>query len=284
MTVRLSGHDRKQLAERIKADIDAFCVAKFTEEPRNHLGASIVGRKCAREIVMAYRWMAREEHNGRKLRLFNRGHKEEARFVEWLRGIGADVREFADDGKQFRMSGAEGHYGGSLDGMMRLPTRYGLAMPFLLEMKTHNDKSFQKLLKDKMIASKPEHYAQMCAYGDAYELDYGVYIATNKNDDELYVEVIEINGEFGKALALKARTAIYATQLPPKIAASAAYFDCKWCAQVDVCQNGIRADINCRSCRHSVSIENAQWACKLWNAVIPREAIPAACGQWEQFT
>jgi hypothetical protein len=228
--------------------------------------------------------MHRERFDGRMLRLFNRGHKEEFRFVEWLNGIGANVREIAPDGKQFRINGVHGHYGGSLDGKIVLPERYNLPVDFLLEMKTHNDKSFKKLVKDGVRQSKPMHYNQMCNYGAADGHSYAIYLAINKNDDGLYVEVVELDLALGKRNnEERARAAIGATELPPKIAATEAYESCKFCSMAGICHRGEPVDVNCRSCANSSPVEDGQWYCEKWKAQIPKEAIPVACGAWKQF-
>ena len=49
-----------------------------------HLGASILGRDCPREIWYSFRWVHREKHEPRMLRLFIRGHLEEPRFIALL--------------------------------------------------------------------------------------------------------------------------------------------------------------------------------------------------------
>ncbi len=73
---------------------------------RGHLGGSLIGRPCERELYYSFRWATStvnsdehtgdhiDGHHGRLLRLFNRGHLEEDRFNSWLRSIGIVVREF----------------------------------------------------------------------------------------------------------------------------------------------------------------------------------------------
>lgn len=283
MQIRLSGFDRKNLAAQIQSDIDAACVEHYGEGFRDHLGASTIGETCLRRLVYSFRHMHQEIFSGQQLRLFNRGHKEELRFVEWLRWIGATVAEFDTNGKQFRMEGFEKHYGGSFDGQLTLPERYQLPTRFLLEMKTHNENNFKKLLKYGMRQSKPMHYVQMCSYGEAGELRYGIYIAINKNDDNIYVEVIELDWDVGKKHRTKALSVIIATKLPPKVAASPLYDTCKYCPYSGICHSGNPVNVNCRSCANAIPEKDGAWHCNLWNALIPKEAIPTACNQWKAF-
>lgn len=288
MTLRLSGHQRKQLAAQIKSDIDEYCRVVYDDGYRDHLGASIIGTHCSRALTYSFRHMYRERFSGRMQRLFNRGQLEENRFIEWLSGILATVwadGETGESGKQARITGVENHYGGSLDGRIKLPDRYGIGdEPFILEMKTHNDNSFKKLVKNGVKLSKPMHYDQMCAYGEAYGMPYGLYMAINKNDDDIHPEIVELDHELGKKFREeKAPSIIYAKQLPPKIAATSAYEGCKWCGMVPVCHENAPVDINCRSCANSAPGPNATWICHHWQSIIPKEAIPLACPQWREF-
>src|SRR4051812_41371024 len=112
----LSPITRKQLAQRIKDDINSYCVETLTDSHRHHLGASIIGKECSRAIWYTFRWVKFEVFNGRMLRLFDRGKLEEARIINWLKGIGCQVWEVdPNTGKQFRIWGVNGHYGGSAD-------------------------------------------------------------------------------------------------------------------------------------------------------------------------
>jgi hypothetical protein len=281
--IRFSGLERKELAASIKQDIDDACVRLFDQSYRDHLGASVIGQECNRRIVYGFRWMHREQFDGRMLRLFNRGHLEELRIANWLKAASIAVFGVSQDGEQIRISANEQHYGGSLDGVGKLPPKYQIEIPFLLEMKTHNDKRFKQLVKNGVRIAKPEHFIQMSCYAQMYELQYGIYFGINKNDDDIHVEVLEMDWQLGINHTEKARNDIYATQLPSRIAANPAYGTCKYCPMVGVCHLGHSVDINCRSCINSVPINDQQWFCKHWNATIPKEAIPQACGEWSEF-
>ena len=118
--------DRDKLEQMIADDVEQFCVKLYGNENRNHLGASELGEQCFRKLYYKFRWFRKPSFDGRMLRLFNVGHMAEPRFITYLRGIGFEVKEFSEDGKQFRISGCKGHYGGSLDGMCKAPARYNL--------------------------------------------------------------------------------------------------------------------------------------------------------------
>jgi hypothetical protein len=224
------------------------------------------------------------------LRLFNRGHEEEARFVRWLTIAGWEVREFdPETKKQFRIVGSKGHFGGSLDGMAKAPSRYAMSIGldantiFLLEFKTHSEKSFAKLKKDGVVKSKPQHYRQMCSYGRAYGFHFALYCAVNKNTDELYFEVVQLDWREADDLFRKAEGIIFSQTRPPKIAQTDSFFDCKYCDFAGLCHRGEVPTKNCRSCRNAFPVDNAEWFCQVHNANIPKDVIPVGCGSYARI-
>ena len=50
-------------------------------ENRTHLGASVIGRECGREVWLMFRWALDRSWGGRMLRLFARGKREENIFA-----------------------------------------------------------------------------------------------------------------------------------------------------------------------------------------------------------
>lgn len=255
--------------------IDAYCVKEFTDDPRNHLGASIIGSDCAAYSWGIFRWLKQEPFDGRMLRLFNRGHNEESRFVRWLKGAGFTVYEADNDGKQFRIIGCKGHFGGSLDGVGKPPV---IINEYLgLEFKTHNEKSFNDLVKKKVQRSKPKHYKQMCSYGRAYDLKLWLYCAVNKNDDELYFELVEVDYREADDLFRKAESIIFSQEQPQKIAQVETYQECRYCPQSGICFRKEKPDLNCRSCRNAFPVDDGQWLCKIHQAIIPADVIKVGC-------
>jgi hypothetical protein len=255
-----------------------FVRKEYTEDHRTHLGASLIGKECSREIWYDFRWCSSQVWEGRMLRLFNRGKIEEDLIIKYLRGIGCKIWEVdPQTGKQFRIWGVNGHYGGSADSVGILP--YLPDEPMLLEYKTHNVKSYLHLLSNKLIKAKPQHYAQMCAYGKHYQFKYGLYAAVNKNDDDIYFEIVELDWNRAHDLTNKAQDIINAEIPPPRIAENSSYFACKFCSKHAICWQNAPVNINCRSCKHAKPVEDKQWFCKRWNAIIPEDVIKNGCNE-----
>lgn len=267
---------RSFLKEAINEVSDAF--NPKTEYFRSHLGASLIGKKCSRELWYSFRWVKKNIFEGRILRLFNRGHLEEARFVAIIRSIGCKLWQFDEYGKQFRIHSVFNHFGGSLDavvqGLPEIPDQ-----PCLAEFKTHSLKSFDKIVSLGVKSAKPEHYIQMQMYMKAYNLKYGYYFAVCKNDDQLYVEIIELIEEVSEEHTRKADYIILTPEAPKRISENPAIFDCKYCSYNDVCHYGEQAERNCRTCLHAKPslTGDATFLCTKYNKnLTPTEQIDVA--------
>ncbi len=171
---------------------------------RRHLGASLIGKECERALWYDFRWTTRARFAGRILRLFETGNREEERLVRNLRRTGATVMEVdPETGRQFRVEAHGGHFGGSLDGvainLLEAPKTW-----HVIEFKTHSNKSFNDLAAKKVRASKPQHFAQMQIYMHLMSIARAMYLAVNKDTDDLYVERVEADQGFAANLIEKA--------------------------------------------------------------------------------
>lgn len=271
---------RDELAKQIEADIDEWCQKQYDDGPRSHLGASIIGHECERYIWFSFRWMYYEVFSGQMQRLFNRGHLEETRIFEWLTGIGFQTQAVAVDGKQIHIAFAEGHGGGSTDGVGILPARYGTFEPLLLEMKTQKDKKFAILQGSGVVKEKPMHFSQASVYGRQLGLHYCLYISVNKENDDLDVEVIELDWDLADAEMNKAESIINSHFPPRRISENPSFWKCKWCPAAGVCHLNAPVEKNCRSCWNAEAVADKRWMCHKWNALIPPEVIPQGCDAW----
>lgn len=275
--------------EVILQQIDTYCQVKNNEEPRRtHLGASLIGQQCKRQTWYGFRWVAREEHEGKTLRLFARGHLEEHRFVEYLRGIGFVVHDVDAEGNQFRISDVMGHFGGSCDGfcfappylLPYLPKDFNLKDPILTEYKTSGENAFKRLEQKGMAKEKPQHKAQIDTYGYKFGVKWFLYMAVNKNTDELYIEFGRIDVENGKK-QIEVAEHIINTNEPPERAFGKAHWKCNYCSARKVCHFNRAPDINCRSCKNVKPIEEAQWFCMYHNTILEKNFIEGGCQSWE---
>ncbi len=228
---------------------------------RSHMGASLIGGECDRAIYYGFRWATKAKFGGRTLRLFNRGHLEEARMIACLLTIGCQVYQQDENGKQFRISDVGGHFGGSGDGVAIGVPDLPPGTAALLEFKTHNDKSFQGLLKEGVRGAKFEHYVQMQTYMHKMGLAAALYMAVNKNNDELYGEILLLDSSVGAQFTDRARKIITIASAPKRVNESPGFYKCKWCDHYPVCHKREMPERNCRTCAHAEPRETGGWWC-----------------------
>jgi hypothetical protein len=210
------------------------------------------------------------------IRLFNRGHLEEPRFIALLKMIGCQVWNKDDQGKQFKISDHGGHFGGSIDGVgVGIPDEP--ETPMLLEFKTHSDKNFGKVSNEGVRSAKFEHFVQMISYMGGYQLTKGLYLAVNKDNDDLYGEIVGFDQEQYNRFNDRALRIITSEDPPAKINESPGWYTCKFCDFRGVCHNNAEASRNCRTCIHSTLGDNGTWICTRHNVSLSEQAQLAGC-------
>jgi len=230
---------------------------------RSHLGASLIGKECARQIWYGWRWARKSKFSGRMLRLFNRGHLEEARFIAMLLSIGCQVYQQDANGNQYRISDLGGHLGGSGDGVVIGVPDIPAGQPCLAEFKTHGEKSFVKLQKDGVRLAKPEHYVQMQLYMRKMGLMYALYGAVNKNTDEIHMEIILLDAHTADQFLDRGRQIVMMQVAPAKLNnASPGLFACRFCDEKDICHMNAPMERNCRTCFFGKPREDGTWWCE----------------------
>jgi hypothetical protein len=258
---------------------------------RSHLGASGLGSECARQVWYDWRWFSFEQHSGRKKRLFKRGHREEPIVLESLAKAGITSLPLDPaTGKQWVYSGYKGHEGGSCDGFLWNVPDVPANLWTLFECKTHNDKNFKLVRKENelgyntgIIDKFPKHYAQCQLYMNAWSLQWTLYVAVNKNDDERYQAIIPYNEEHALQLKSRAIRLVDATVPPPRISDKATSFKCTFCKHKEVCHTGAAPLVNCRTCVYSRAIDGGEWQCAnpQHEVLLYKELQRTGCGNYK---
>ena len=268
------------------------------------MGASLIGGECARAIWYGFHWVTKPRFSGQTLRLFNRGHLEEGRFIALLLMINCQVFQQDEHGKQYRISHAEGHFGGSGDGVVVGLPDLQPGIPALSEFKTHGEKSFvalagknwrkyvKGLLEGKPIPfegegvrlAKFEHYVQMQTYMRKMGLAVALYVAVNKNTDDIYMELVPLDTATADQFLDRGEKLVWMQEPPKKLNSSPGFFGCTFCDHKPVCHKIGKAvpEVNCRTCTHSAPVAGAEWMCKVRCQTIPKEVQLTGCPSYER--
>jgi hypothetical protein len=155
--------------------------------------------------------MKREiDFSAQNLRTFAIGNCLEDLIAEWMMLAGFDLRTKDENGEQFGFSIADGKIAGHMDGIIygfppelkqkefasaAKQSRPGSA--WLWEAKTMSNKSWNDTAKRGVLVSKPIYYAQVQLYMAYLNLDENpcVFTALNKDNSELYHELISFDSE-----------------------------------------------------------------------------------------
>lgn len=245
---------------------------------RSHLGASLIGKECSRELWYGWRWCKAPRFPERIIRLFNRGHLEEARFLAMLQIIGVELWYETDDGGQFRFSDHDGHHGSALDGVIRGLPELPPGTACLGEFKTCNDKGFSELERfSEVKRAKHQHYVQMQTCMKAMKVNWCLYMAVNKNDDSLYCELVEYDSKCAEEYNQRAYTIIHTDEAPPRLGESIGFFKCRFCDYKKLCHQWDKPEVNCRTCTHSKPVENGMWECTKFNVRLDKDNQMQGC-------
>lgn len=232
------------------------------ESPRTYLGASSLGVECERAAWLSYRGCSEPGFSDRMFKLFDHGHSEESRHLIAIRRAG-----FSVTGDQIPLSAFNGLMRGHTDGFIKLtgtvPRLDGEEWVLdlvnnewvLWEMKTSSHKRFLEVCNHGVQKKKPVHYAQMQIYMGLYGrgITRAVYMMTDKDTDEIHVELIEFCQKTFDELMHRAKR-ILTDPIPdkPKQAKAPTSFFCKWCDSLSVCWADTRAPVQCGTCDHWV--------------------------------
>lgn len=253
------------------------------------VGMSQAGEQCERAVWYRLRWAAPlETITGQKERIFETGRREEERLLADLAAAGVQV-DTVDPatGRQFTVALANGWLRGKVDGLC-------LGLPeapktwHVVETKSHKQESFKELLKhapskgEGLRRSKPDHFAQVQLYLLGLGLTRALYLAVNKNTEELYAERVEFDATFALALEARIERIWSSDKAPPRLwddPAARGAFACSWCPAKAQCHDGAFARVNCRTCLSARFDAGANVFCTLHQKELSYNEQRVGCDQ-----
>lgn len=256
--------------QKEKADSDLYL---------GRLGSSFIGEECVRQIWLDWRGFAREQFEGRMLRLFETGHLQEARIVEDLRRAGFAVWDKREDGRQYEFTDSSGHFITKVDGVIKdVPDS---DKPHVLEVKTHNKNSFSTLVKKGVQEAKPTHYAQMQISMALGGFTRALYVAVCKDDEQFYVERVREDKAEQKKLQQRITKLLEARLRPAGISDDGSSFGCKFCSMKAVCVKEAAPLRHCRTCAMCTPGPDGKWVCEMNRHTLTLDEQRKGCEHYE---
>ena len=244
------------------------------------LGASSIGEECMRKVWLSWRGYASSQFSGRMLRLFGTGHWQEDRVVADLKAAKLQVWEKRADGSQFEFTDPTGHLIVKLDGVVKgvpLSTEKAHA----LEVKTHNQTSFNSVMKHGVEKSKPMHYLQMQVGMWLGGFTRALYVALCKNDEQYEIQRIAADRKVHQQMERKVIKLVEARLRPARISEERESFGCKFCDMADACHNVVEPARHCRTCQRCEPVEAGAWFCTNHQHPLTLEDQRAGCADYE---
>jgi len=250
-------------------------------ELRDHLGASQIGGDCLRKVWLGFR-TRESQPSARLIRLWNRGHLEEARILALLEQAGIEVWNDRGDGRQFGYK--NGIFAGSIDGLAyNIPDCENEIV--MLEFKTMNDKNFDNFVA-RGIGEFPQYERQchvnmhcMNIYADTHEIftsliqdktkdlksqriEHTLFLAVNKNNDDIHGVIVKRNDLIAEQMLARVPEICNNKILPDGISDRESYYICKMCGFADFCYGNRELSHNCRTCMMQ-NFENGELSCAM---------------------
>ncbi len=218
-----------------------------------------IGSNCTRKMWYNYRMAKREKFDGRIIRLFNRGHMEEARIIAMLETVGAEV--IFQDGENKDLSFKSGDFAGTCDGKATKVPGYEEST-VMLEYKTMNKNQYSKYMKEGLALFSDQYHVQVHFYLTAMKLDLCLFIAVCKDDDKFNIEVIRRQPEIVEQYYERALKVMSSSVPPERLNDSPLWWECKWCGFHSICHGDDIMNKNCRTCKFAERKENGDWHCQ----------------------
>ena len=261
-------------AEDIVEAIDTGYRNKKIQEARQYIGASGVGTPCDAALAFSLRGFPEPQINPRTQRIFALGHLLEDLVVKDLKE-NADVRVWEVDGmtgRQYSYHLYGGHVSCHMDGHIETDDQ----IVRVLEIKSMNDASHKKFLKNGVKDAHPKYYSQLQMMMGMSGFKEAVFVAISKNTSEYGAEIVEYDDIHYHFLLSKVERVMSGQAV--KISDNQDSFSCRFCFKKAVCWEGLEAPVRCETCAFAFPREDGGWHCDKHD----REAIHA-CQEYQVY-
>ncbi len=266
--------------DRLGAAVDDVCTARSHLSQWAGLRPAEMAHECSRALYHSFRWTTEPQpFPPHVTRIMGRGQREEEKIVDDLKATGLTISDKDAAGKQWSVSLLSGHSTGNLDGAGHDPHQLYVPTPdwFLVEAKTHNERSFERLVKGGVQRAFPKHYGQQQIYMHLTGLKMSLYAARCKNDERDCFKLIKYNESYATRIIRKGELIVFGEAPPERISNDPTLYACRFCNHKDVCHGKTLPLRNCRTCLYSKPVDGGKWWCDMHGRELSRKDQRAGC-------
>jgi hypothetical protein len=253
---------------------------------RPHLGASGVGGECERKTWYSFRHAKAPNFNAETLRKFADGHYSEEVVAEQLEKV------VVLSGRQARFQ--DGHFGGSVDGIIEAGLVEAPNEPHIWEHKCVSDKRWEELqrLRERHSLLNDEgsvllkwmrtYYEQAQIYMYKLKLDWHYMTVASAGSRRLLSLRTPLDEYYAREIEEKAQRIITTREAPRRVG-DFDYWLCRFCDYAGMCHNNEQPDKSCRTCRYSEAVLDGSWKCSFFNKEIDGRGDENDCKEYRRF-
>ena len=197
----------------------------INSNPRDYIGASIIGSDCTRQIWYEFNGYTGSSVPNKTKRTWEIGKKLESLVMDWLKNTDIRISDTWWDLESSKFDFFRGH----IDCMWMELSGNEFVPYAIVEIKTAKDASFKIFVNKGLRAWSYQYYCQIQAYMGMSGIHSAYILVLNKDNSELSDELVTFDEEVYESLKDKAKRVYnYATE-PPRINDSPYWFQCKLC-------------------------------------------------------
>lgn len=223
----------------IKERIDKFYTDRVKGRERTHFYITDAG-KCPRSVWFAFKKFPKKERDARVMRIFEHGDYTHMRIMSALFSIGAV--------KAIEVALQNELLHGRADGIVTVNNE-----PYVLELKSINSFGFKKLEQPKK-----EHVKQLMLYLHYFNIQKGIFLYENKDNQDLKEYMIEYDKQTAEQLISEMQTLKHFIEnniLPP-MPLGLEEWECQYCDYSEECRKRMNESRGIVTVKESAEKEN----------------------------
>ncbi len=217
-------------------DISALIIKTIAEtqpdEPRRYIGASGIGKMCARAIWYGFVGAEQQPVTPRLRTSFDIGKRLEGLILDYMEMAGLRVvRPTMENNRLFYQDSEVPLFQGHADAVLIIPG----GECAIIEIKTAKSSSFAQFKSRGLRKWNETYFAQIQSYMGMSGYKRGVLVAINKDSSEIHHEWVEYDDIYYHELRCKAAVISVCEEPPEKINRSPLFMVCNMCPYKRIC-------------------------------------------------